>query len=53
MSEAANFTELEQDELDNRDAVQALWRMDKEARAAGSAAGLGERAARCRPSGLA
>ena len=31
MSDAANFTELEQDDLDG-DPVQALWRLENEAR---------------------
>ena len=37
MSDAANFTELEQDDLDG-DPVQALWRLENEARAAARAA---------------
>ena len=32
MSDAVIFTEQEQDELDNGDPVQALWRMENEAR---------------------
>ena len=33
MSDAANFTEQEQWELDKEDPVQALWRLENEARA--------------------
>ena len=33
MSDAVNFTEQEQDDLDNGDPVQALWRLENEARA--------------------
>jgi len=38
MSDAANFTPEEQYELDHEDPVQALWRMQNEARAAARAA---------------
>jgi hypothetical protein len=34
MSDAANFTEQEQWELDNEDPIMGLWRMRNEARAA-------------------
>lgn len=38
MSDAANFTEQEQWELDNEDPIMGLWRMRNEARAAARAA---------------